>query len=208
MTAALFVVALFLFIKTQHYILITATAEIEAIIHNLRLRLMEHVRRSELLAVEAHRPRRNRRRHHPRHGALTQATNTLAFSAQGAVLIFFVAIYVLYLSPLAFVLSVAIVGVAAMLFQAKSRHLAAGDARSAGMGKPPVRQAAGHPGRLQGSAAQHARAATTCFTTSWKCRAPPPTSRSAPRAKTFCAWFSCRARSTHCSGPSCSRFRS
>ena len=30
-SAALFIVALFLFIKTQHYILITATAEIEAI---------------------------------------------------------------------------------------------------------------------------------------------------------------------------------
>src|SRR5436189_76758 len=33
--AALFIVALFLFIKTQHYILITATAEIEAIIHGI-----------------------------------------------------------------------------------------------------------------------------------------------------------------------------
>ena len=49
---ALFIVALLLFIKTQHYVLITTTAEIEAIIHNLRLRLMDYVRRSELLAVE------------------------------------------------------------------------------------------------------------------------------------------------------------
>jgi len=123
--AALFITALVLFIKTQHYVLITTTAEIEAIIHNLRLRLMDLVRRSELLAVE-------------RIGraaivgtitrdtaALTQASNTLAFTAQGAVLIFFVAMYVAYLSLLAFVLSIAIVGVAAMLFQAKSRQLAA-----------------------------------------------------------------------------------
>src|SRR6266566_9051023 len=51
--AALFIVALFLFIKTQHYILITATAEIEAIIHKLRLRLMDHVRHSELLPLES-----------------------------------------------------------------------------------------------------------------------------------------------------------
>src|SRR5256714_6502109 len=122
--ATLFVVALVLFIKTQHYVLITPPAEIEAIIHNLRLRLMDLVRRSELLAVE-------------RIGraaivgtitrdtaALTQASNTLAFTAQGAVLIFFVAMYVAYLSLLAFVLSVVIVGVAAVLFHAKSRQLA------------------------------------------------------------------------------------
>src|SRR6266487_3135357 len=51
-SAALFIVALFLFIKTQQYILITATAEIEAIIHKLRLRLMDHVRHSELLPLE------------------------------------------------------------------------------------------------------------------------------------------------------------
>src|SRR5215471_2261159 len=52
-SAALFIVALFLFIKTQNYILITATAEIEAIIHKLRLRLMDHVRHSELLPLES-----------------------------------------------------------------------------------------------------------------------------------------------------------
>ena len=52
-SATLFVVALFLFVKTQHYILITATAEIEAIIHKLRLRLMDHVRHSELLPLES-----------------------------------------------------------------------------------------------------------------------------------------------------------
>ena len=35
-SAALFVIALLLFIKTQHYILITTTVEIEAIIHKVR----------------------------------------------------------------------------------------------------------------------------------------------------------------------------
>src|SRR2546421_11826394 len=54
---------------------------------------------------------------------LTQVSNTLAFSAQGAVLIFFVAIYVAYLSLVAFALSVVIVGVAAALFHARNRQL-------------------------------------------------------------------------------------
>src|SRR5262249_15407589 len=51
--AALFIVALLLFIKTQHYILITTTAEIEAIVHKVRLRLMDYLRRSELLPLES-----------------------------------------------------------------------------------------------------------------------------------------------------------
>jgi len=130
--AALFVVALLLFIKTQHYVLITTTAEIEAIIHNLRLRLMDYVRRSELLGVEGIGRAAIVGTITRDTAALTQASNTLAFTAQGAVLIFFVAMYVAYLSLLAFVLSIAIVGVAALLFQAKSRHLAAATREAAG----------------------------------------------------------------------------
>ena len=38
--AGFFIIALLLFIQTQHYILITTTAEIGAIIHKLRIRLM------------------------------------------------------------------------------------------------------------------------------------------------------------------------
>jgi putative ATP-binding cassette transporter len=45
--AGLFVIALLLFIQTQHYILITTTAEIGAIIHKMRVRLLDYVRRSE-----------------------------------------------------------------------------------------------------------------------------------------------------------------
>jgi putative ATP-binding cassette transporter len=129
--AALFVVALLLFINTQRYVLITATAEIEAIIHNLRLRLMEHVRRSELLAVEGVGRAEIVAAITRDTAALTQASNTLAFSAQGAVLIFFVAAYVLYLSVWAFALSVLIVGIAGILFQARSRHLAAAQREAA-----------------------------------------------------------------------------
>ena len=51
--AGLFVIALLLFVQTQHYILITTTAEIGAIIHKLRVRMLDYVRRSELLPLEA-----------------------------------------------------------------------------------------------------------------------------------------------------------
>ena len=123
-STALFVVALLFFIKVQHYILITTTAEIEAIIHRLRLRLMDHVRRSELLPLESIGRAEIVSAITKDTATLTQASNTLAFVAQGSVLVSFVAIYVAYLSLLAFVLSAAIVGTAALVLQARSRQLA------------------------------------------------------------------------------------
>src|SRR6202451_484981 len=50
--ATLFLVALFLFMKTQAYVTITATAEIEGIIHQLRLRILDQITRSERLALD------------------------------------------------------------------------------------------------------------------------------------------------------------
>ena len=49
----LFLFALFLFIKSQYFVTITTAAEIEAIVHKLRMRVMDHVRRSELLSMES-----------------------------------------------------------------------------------------------------------------------------------------------------------
>jgi putative ATP-binding cassette transporter len=123
-TAALFVVAVLLFIKVQHYILITTTAEIESIIHRLRLRLMDHIRRSELLPLESIGRAEIVGVITKETAILTQASNTLAFVAQGGVLVSFVVIYVAYLSLLAFVLIVGIVGSAALVLQARSRQLA------------------------------------------------------------------------------------
>jgi putative ATP-binding cassette transporter len=122
---ALFVVALFLFVKSQHYILITATAEMEAIIHNLRLRLMDYVRRSELLPLESLGRAEIVAAITKETATLTQASNMLAFTAQGAALVGFVVIYVAYLSFLAFLLSLLVVGIATLVSLAKSRQLAA-----------------------------------------------------------------------------------
>jgi putative ATP-binding cassette transporter len=124
--AALFVVALFLFIKSQHYILISATTEIEAIIHKLRVRLMDQVRRSELVPLDAIGRAGIVAGITRETATLTQATNMIAFAVQSVVLIFFVAIYVAYLSLLAFALTVIVVSAAALLLHLKSRDLTAG----------------------------------------------------------------------------------
>ena len=129
-SALLFVVALLLFIKTQHYILIAATVEIEAIIHRLRVRLMDQVRRSELLPLDEIGRAEIVAAITKESTTLTQATNMVAFAGQGVVLVFFVAIYIAYLSLLAFALSVAIVSLAGAIFHVKSRQVAA-EAREA-----------------------------------------------------------------------------
>ena len=123
-SATLFIIALLLFIKTQNYVLLTATAEIEGIIHKVRVRLMDHVRQSELLPLDEIGRAEIVAAITRETAVLTQASNSLAFAAQGAVLIIFVALYVAYLSLLAFALSVVIVGVAALLFHSRGRQLA------------------------------------------------------------------------------------
>jgi putative ATP-binding cassette transporter len=124
--AALFTVSLVVFIKTQNYILITSTVEMEAIIHKLRVRLMDQVRHSELLALDAIGRADIVAAITKETAILAQAINMLAFAGQGIVLIFFVAIYVAYLSIMAFALSVIVVGGAAALYHAQSDKLASG----------------------------------------------------------------------------------
>jgi putative ATP-binding cassette transporter len=123
--ATLFMVSLFLFVKTQYYVTITTTAEIEAIIHKIRLRLMDLVRRSELLAMESIGRARIVAAITSDTAVLTQASNLLAFTIQGAVLIFFVAIYVAFLSLTAIVITIVVVGTAGVIFHLKNKRLAA-----------------------------------------------------------------------------------
>ena len=121
--ASLFLVALFLFMRSQQYVTITATAEIEAIIHKLRLRIMDMIRRSELLEMEKIGRARIVAAVTSDTAVLTQASNMLCFTVQGAVLIFFAGLYVAYLSLAAFLLTVVIVSGAATIFHYKNRRL-------------------------------------------------------------------------------------
>src|SRR5580704_3064283 len=121
--ASLFLIALFLFMRTQQYVTITATAEIEAIIHKMRVRLMNYIRRSELLELERVGRSRIVAAVTSDTAVLTQASNMLCFTVQGAVLILFVGFYVAYLSIVAFLLTVVIVSGAATIFHYKNRRL-------------------------------------------------------------------------------------
>jgi putative pyoverdin transport system ATP-binding/permease protein len=129
--ATLFLVALFLFMKTQAYVTITATAEIEGIIHRLRLRIMDQIRHSELLALDKIGLARIVASVTGDTQILTQASNMLCFTIQGAVLIFFVSIYVAYLSLAAFLMTFVIVFGAGIMFHLKNRRLSEQKAESA-----------------------------------------------------------------------------
>jgi len=129
--AMLFLVSLFLFIKTQFYVTISTTAEIEAIIHKIRLRLMNHIRHSELLSIEGIGRARIVAAITSDTAILTQASNMLALTVQGAVLVFFVAIYVAYLSPVAIITTFIVVSIAAFIFHRKNRQLIAEKQRTA-----------------------------------------------------------------------------
>jgi putative ATP-binding cassette transporter len=129
--ATLFLVALFLFIKTQYYVTITTTAEIEAIIHKIRVRLMDHIRRSELLSIEGIGRSSIVAAITGDTAVLTQASNMLCFTVQGAVLIFFVAIYVALLSLAAIITTIVIVSVAATIFHLKNQQLVVEKQRAA-----------------------------------------------------------------------------
>ncbi len=126
-----FVISLFIFIKTQFYVTTTITGEIEAIIHKMRVRLMDRVRHSELLALEEIGRSKIVATITRDTAVLTQASNTLCYSIQAPVLVFFVALYVAYLSISAFLLSVAIVTFAGVLFHFKGRALTAQRAAAA-----------------------------------------------------------------------------
>ncbi len=121
-SAALFIVSLALFIKTQLYILIATTVEIESIIHKIRLRLMNLVRHSELLSLDAIGRAEIVSAITKETATLTQAASTFAFAGQGAVLVLFVGLYIAFLSSWAFLMSVVVMGVAAVAFLATSKR--------------------------------------------------------------------------------------
>jgi putative pyoverdin transport system ATP-binding/permease protein len=129
--ASLFLVALFLFMRSQQFVTITATAEIEAIIHKMRVRLMDYIRRSELLELERIGRARIVAAVTSDTAVLTQASNMLCFTVQGAVLVFFVGLYVAYLSLVAFTLTFVIVFGAGMIFHYNNKRLSAQKGESA-----------------------------------------------------------------------------
>jgi putative pyoverdin transport system ATP-binding/permease protein len=128
----LFAVTITLFGVTHNYVLVTASQDVEGLIHRLRVRLFDAVRRADLVTVE-------RVGRAALHGALTQDTQTLArtlpmlvIGGQQATMLVFLALYLAWLSPIACVMAFSFAGFAVAL--RFSRMAALGQSMRAAMG--------------------------------------------------------------------------
>jgi len=106
----MFAITVMLFHVTYIYILVTASQDTERLIHKLRVRLFDLVRRTDLVTVE-------RIGHASLQGVLTQDTQILAqvlpmlvIGFQQAVMLLFLAAYLAWLSPLACILAFGLAG--------------------------------------------------------------------------------------------------
>lgn len=127
----MFAVTIALFGVTHNYVLITASHDVEKLIHRLQVRLFDAVRRADLVTVE-------RIGRAALHSALTQDTQMLARSlpmlvigGQQATMLVFLALYLAWLSPMACVLAFSFAGLAVGL--RFSRMAALGPAMRAAM---------------------------------------------------------------------------
>ena len=155
----------FLFFKTQVYVSTRSPPKSKRSFTSFAYACMDYVRRSELLAIEEIGRARIIAAITSDSAILTQASNMLSFSIQGPVLIGFVAIYVAYLSFVAFALSVLIVGAAAAIFHFKSRQLTAEEAKVGGAGAAAVRSTWPTSSMASRNSGSTGRAATICSTT-------------------------------------------
>ncbi len=109
---AMFAVTIALFAVTHNYVLITASHDVEELIHRLRVRLFDAVRRADLVTIE-------RVGRASLNAALTQDTQTLArtlpmlvIGGQQATMLVILAFYLAWLSPVACVLAFSFAGMA------------------------------------------------------------------------------------------------
>ncbi|TWA79523.1 putative ATP-binding cassette transporter [Azospirillum brasilense] len=119
----MYAVTVTLFGVTHNYALVTASQDAERLIHKIRLRLFDLVRRADLVTVD-------RIGRASLHGVLTQDTQTLAqtlpllaIGGQQAVMLVFLAVYLAWLSPLACVMAFAFAGIAVAVKVARVQRL-------------------------------------------------------------------------------------
>jgi putative ATP-binding cassette transporter len=119
----MFAITVTMFHVTHNYTLVTASQDAERLIHKLRVRLFELLRRTDLVTVE-------RIGHADLQGVLTQDTQVLAqilpllgIGFQQAVMLLFLAAYLAWLSPLACVLAFGLAGLAVAVRFARIKAL-------------------------------------------------------------------------------------
>jgi cyclic peptide transporter len=119
----MFIITVILMHLTHTHTLVTASRDAEHLIHTMRIRLFDLVRRTDLITIE-------KIGHAKLQGVLTQDTQILSqilpilvIGFQQAIMLVFLAAYLAWLSPLACVLAFGLAGVAVAVHFARARGL-------------------------------------------------------------------------------------
>jgi putative pyoverdin transport system ATP-binding/permease protein len=114
--AVMFVTVLVAYSISQRYLMYEASKEIERIIHRVRSRLTAAVRDSELAEIEQIGRSRIYNAISKEIQALAQNTNTLVAVSQMSLLVVFATLYLLVLSPMAFVIAIVFMSIAVTIY--------------------------------------------------------------------------------------------
>ncbi len=119
----MFIITVIMIQITHNYTLMTASQDAEQLIHKLRIRLFDLVRKTDLLTIE-------KIGHSSLQGVLTQDTQVLAqilpllaIGLQQAIMLVFLAGYLAWLSPISCVLAFGLAGIAVGVQFAKAKAL-------------------------------------------------------------------------------------
>jgi cyclic peptide transporter len=117
--AIMFITVLVIYSISQRYLMFEASKEIERIIHRVRSRLTAAVRDSELADIEHIGRTRIYNAISKEIQALAQNTNTLVAVSQMSLLVVFATLYLLVLSPTAFVIAIVFMSIAVAIYLAR-----------------------------------------------------------------------------------------
>jgi len=107
--AILFVLAIVIYVLSQRWVLRIVSIEVEKIIERLRVRMSDKIRHADLQAIERIGRGQIYAGVNTETLTISQTTPPLLLAAQGAMMVLFSLVYIFWLSPTAFFLTVAII---------------------------------------------------------------------------------------------------
>lgn len=118
-----FAIAVALYATAQTFVMKTTSREVETVLHRVRVRIADHILRSDLVTME-------RIGRAQIYASITKETLTISNSAsilsigvQSGILVLFSSLYIAYLSPIAFVVSAVFVAIAVSIHLRRRKEL-------------------------------------------------------------------------------------
>jgi putative pyoverdin transport system ATP-binding/permease protein len=120
----IYLMAFGLYVYTQKYAFSQATSTVEGIIHKMRLRMTDKLRRTELHFIENTKRGEIYIRLTQDSNLISQSALTLLSAGQSAMVLFFALLYLAWLSPMSFLITTLFLGMAIFFYLSHHQHLA------------------------------------------------------------------------------------